>query len=192
MRPVPFVRRLLLVSALTLVMAGPASADDDRSANINQVSKSGTLAERSSAAFDQISTVASGRSGVSQIDPALALKDTPGTDPLSAGPRAASSNPCILTPEQQSIVTSLEAQGKLSAGDCEMIAWFAEPGDKSEADERQSVAESVVAGAPDLLGRDSEADRLASEAEDQARAEAIAAAVVVSIFTPPPPVSPGK
>lgn len=178
-----------------LALAAPAlmaNAEADRSAAITQVTKSRTMAERSSAAFDQISTVESGRSRVDQIDPSLAMLDAPGIDRLSDAEPAASPAPCVLTPEQQSIVTSLESQGKLPAGDCEMVAWFAQPGDKNEGEDRQSLAENVVAGAPELLGRDAEADRLAQLELEQRQAEAAAAAIALSILAPPPPVPPGK
>ena len=186
MRAVPPVRRHHLALTLALMVYGAAYADTERSASIPQVAQSATMAERSSAAFDQISTVESGRSGVAQIDPALAEKDSSGADDLAAGRVPASAAACHLTPEQQSIVTSLEAQGRLPAGDCEMVAWFAEPADKSEAEDPRSLAESVVTAAPDLLGREAEADRQSREAEALARAEAAAAAVSVSIFAPPP------
>lgn len=181
------VRRYPAALVLALLACGGASADVDRSARITQVTRSTTMAERSSAAFDQISTVEAGRSSVSQIDPGLALKDDKsGPENLSAGQATMSASACELTPEQQSIVTSLEAQGKLPAGDCEMVAWFAEPRDKSEAEDRQSLAESVVAGAPELVGQDGEADRLAREAEELARAEAAAVAAAISLFSPTP------
>ncbi len=147
-----------------LLVGAAASADVDRSARITQVTRSTTMAERSSAAFDQISSVEAGRSSVTQIDPGLALKDDKSRpESLSAGQAPMSSSTCELTPEQQSIVTSLEAQGKLPAGDCEMVAWFAEPRDKSEAE-----------------------DRLAREAEELARAEAAATAAAISLFSPTP------
>jgi len=97
-----------------------------------------------------------------------------------------------LTNEQQAIVTSLAAQGKLPAGDCEMAAWFAAPRDKDELEGRQSLAEAVVAGAPELLGRNAEADRLAEIEAEQQRADAAAAALALSLLAPPPPPPPGK
>ena len=179
---------------LTLAaMASMAHAEADRSAAINQVAKTRTLAERSSAAFDQLSTVETGRSRVDQIDPALAREDAPGNDQLAAAETAAPGSACILSPEQQSIVTSLEAQGKLPAGDCEMVAWFAQPGDKAEGEDRQSLAEAVIAGAPEMLGRESEADRLAQLELEKRQAEAAAsAAIALTILTPAVPVPPGK
>ena len=179
---------------LTLAaMASMAHAEADRSAAINQVAKTRTLAERSSAAFDQLSTVETGRSRVDQIDPALAREDAPGNDQLAAAETAAPGSACILSPEQQSIVTSLEAQGKLPAGDCEMVAWFAQPGDKAEGEDRQSLAEAVIAGAPEMLGRESEADRLAQLELETREAEAAAsAAIALTILTPAVPVPPGK
>ena len=179
---------------LTLAaMASMAHAEADRSAAINQVAKTRTLAERSSAAFDQLSTVETGRSRVDQIDPALAREDAPGNDQLAAAETAAPGSACILSPEQQSIVTSLEAQGRLPAGDCEMVAWFAQPGDKAEGEDRQSLAEAVIAGAPEMLGRESEADRLAQLELEKRQAEAAAsAAIALTILTPAVPVPPGK
>ena len=179
---------------LTLaVLASMAHAEADRSAAINQVTKTRTLAERSSAAFDQLSTVETGRSRVDQIDPALAREDAPGNDQLAAAETAAPGSACILSPEQQSIVTSLEAQGRLPAGDCEMVAWFAQPGDKAEGEDRQSLAEAVNAGAPEMLGRESEADRLAQLELEKRQAEAAAsAAIALTILTPAVPVPPGK
>jgi hypothetical protein len=179
---------------LTLAaMASMAHAEADRSAAINQVTKTRTLAERSSAAFDQLSTVETGRSRVDQIDPALAREDAPGNDQLAAAETAAPGSACTLSPEQQSIVTSLEAQGKLPAGDCEMVAWFAQPGDKAEGEDRQSLAEAVIAGAPEMLGRESEADRLAQLELEKRQAEAAAsAAIALTILTPAVPVPPGK
>jgi hypothetical protein len=174
-------------------LASIAHAEADRSAAINQVTKSRTLAERSSAAFDQLSTVETGRSRVDQIDPALAAADAPGSDQLAAPDPAAPGSACTLSPEQQSIVTSLEAQGRLPAGDCEMVAWFAQPGDKGEGEDRQSLAEAVIAGAPEMLGRESEADRLAKAELEERQAEAAAsAAIALTIFTPAVPVLPGK
>ena len=184
------------LAAILLTLAALASmahAEADRSAAINQVAKTRTLAERSSAAFDQLSTVETGRSRVDQIDPALAREDAPGNDQLAAAETAAPGSACILSPEQQSIVTSLEAQGKLPAGDCEMVAWFAQPGDKAEGEDRQSLAEAVIAGAPEMLGRESEADRLAQLELEKRQAEAAAsAAIALTILTPAVPVPPGK
>ncbi len=180
---------LLTLSAL----APMAHAEADRSAAINQVTKSRTLAERSSAAFDQLSTVETGRSRVDQIDPALAAAGAPGSDQLSAGEPAAPGAACTLSPEQQSIVTSLEAQGRLPAGDCEMLAWFAQPGDKAEGEDRNSLAEAVISGAPEMLGRESEAHSLAQLELEKRQAEAAAsAAIALTILTPAVPVSPGK
>ncbi|MBI1254588.1 MAG: hypothetical protein GC196_09635 [Hyphomonas sp.] len=174
-------------------LAAIAQAEPDRSAAINQVTKLRTMAERSSAAFDQLSTVESGRSRVDQIDPALALAGSPDSDRLTAPEPAAPASACTLSPEQQSIVTSLEAQGKLPAGDCEMVAWFAQPGDKGEAEDLQSLAEAVIAGAPEMLGREPEADRLARLELEKRQAEAAAsAAIALTILTPVVPVPPGK
>lgn len=187
--------RLKLASLLLTLAAGTsaAHAEADRSAAINQVTKARTMAERSSAAFDQLSNVETGRSRVDQIDPALARADAPGSDRLTASDRIAPETGCTLSPEQQSIVTSLEAQGKLPAGDCEMVAWFAEPGDKGEGEDRQSLAEAVIAGAPEMLGRESEADRLAkAELEGRQAEDAASAAIALTIFTPAVPVPPGK
>jgi|APLow6443716910_1056828.scaffolds.fasta_scaffold204372_2 hypothetical protein len=183
-------------AAILLTLAalpGMAHADADRSAAINQVTKFRTMAERSSAAFEQLSTVETGRSRVDQIDPALALSDAPDSDRLTAPEPAAPVSACTLSPEQQSIVTSLEAQGKLPAGDCEMVAWFAQPGDKVEGEDRQSLAEAVIAGSPEMLGRESEADRLAQQELETREAEAAAsAAIALTILTPAVPVPPGK
>ncbi|MFN3912310.1 hypothetical protein [Hyphomonas sp.] len=185
MHPARSLRILSLALGLSVLVNGAVSADADRSASIRQVTNSETLAERSSAAFEQIASVAAGRSSVSQIDPLAAEMETADSSDLGAD-RAPGATACILTPEQQSIVTSLESQGKLPAGDCELVAWFSEPGDKSEAEDRRALAESVAAAAPDLLGREAEAGQLAREAEELARAEAMATAIAVTIFAPPP------
>lgn len=186
MYPARSLRILSLALGLSTLVNGAASADADRSASIRQVTNSETLAERSSAAFEQIASVAAGRSSVSQIDPLAAAMETSDSGDLGADRAPDASASCVLTPEQQSIVTSLESQGKLPAGDCELVAWFSEPGDKSEAEDRRALAESVAAAAPDLLGREAEAGQLAREAEELARAEAMATAIAVTIFAPPP------
>lgn len=188
MRP---VTQSLLIAALLLGSALPAQSDADRSAAIKQVTKSAAMSERSSAALDQISTVATGRTRLDQIDPAAALDTNMDGDHLNTAPTATPDDGCTLSPEQQSIVTSLEAQGKLPAGDCEMVSWFAQPRDKDEVESRQSLAESVVASAPELLGRSAEADRLAKLEADMARADAAAAAAALSLLAPPP-IPPGK
>ncbi|MFN7163982.1 MAG: hypothetical protein ACK4P2_04115 [Hyphomonas sp.] len=187
-------RRLTLRAPLLLLFSlagagGLSLAETDRSAAIRQVTGERPMAERSSAAFDQISTVAAGRGRVDQIDPALAPADLPDGDELTARDPALRASGCTLTPDQQSIVTSLAAQGRLPAGDCEMIAWLARPGDKSDSEDRRSVAEAVITAAPELLGRDADADRRAQLEIEQRQAEA--AAVIFSVL-PPLPVSPGK
>jgi len=188
--PSPKHAAVLLTLAAVSAMA---HAEADRSAAINQVTKLRTMAERSSAAFEQLSAVETGRSRVDQIDPALALSNAPDIDRLTAPEPAAPVSACTLSPEQQSIVTSLEAQGKLPAGDCEMVAWFAQPGDKVEGEDRQSLAEAVIAGSPEMLGRESEADRLAQQELERRQAEAAAsAAIALTILTPAVPVPPGK
>lgn len=188
--PSPKHAALLLTLAAVPAMA---HAEADRSAAMNQVTKFRTTAERSSAAFEQLSTVEAGRSRVDQIDPALALSDAPDIDRLTAPEPAAPVSACTLSPEQQSIVTSLEAQGKLPAGGCEMVTWFAQPGDKVEGEDRQSLAEAVFTGSPEMLGRESEADRLVKAELEERQAEAAAsAAIALSIFTPEVPVPPGK
>ena len=74
-----------------------------------------------------------------------------------------------------------------------MVAWFAQPGDKGEAEDLQSLAEAVIAGAPEMLGRESEADRLARLELEKRQAEAAAsAAIALTILTPVVPVPPGK
>lgn len=187
--------RLVLPAALIstiLVAAAPAMADNDRSAAVPQVAKSASMAERSSAALDQISSVESGRTRLDQIDPGATDAASVDDDRLGAAEASGSPDACSLTNEQQAIVTSLAAQGKLPAGDCEMAAWFAAPRDKDELEGRQSLAEAVVAGAPELLGRNAEADRLAEIEAEQQRADAAAAALALSLLAPPPPPPPGK
>lgn len=186
MRPGQSLRILSLALGLSVLVNGAVSADADRSASIRQVTNSETLAERSNAAFEQIASVATGRSSVSQIDPSTAARDTSGSGDLGADRAPDASAGCVLTPEQQSIVTSLDSQGKLPAGDCELMVWFSEPGDKSEAEDRRALAESAVAAAPGLLGREAEAGQAAREAEELARAEAMANAIAVTIFALPP------
>lgn len=183
-------------AAILMGLAATAQVSDaeaGRSAAISQVTEARTTAERSSAAFDQISTVETGRSRLDQIDPSLALADPGDSERLAAGAPEERGSGCTLSPEQQSIVTSLEAQGRLPAGDCEMVAWFAQPGDKVESEDRQSLAEAVVAGAPGMLGRDAEAGRLGALELEQRRAQAAAAAAIaLTILTPVVPVPPGK
>lgn len=183
-------------AAILMGLAATAQVSDaeaGRSAAISQVTEARTTAERSSAAFDQISTVETGRSRLDQIDPSLALADPGDSERLAAGAPEERGSGCTLSPEHQSIVTSLEAQGRLPAGDCEMVAWFAQPGDKVESEDRQSLAEAVVAGAPGMLGRDAEAGRLGALELEQRRAQAAAAAAIaLTILTPVVPVPPGK
>ena len=94
----------------------------------------------------------------------------------------------MLSPEQQAIVTSLQSQGRLPAGECEMLAWFAQPGDPVEGDERRSLAEAVIVTSPELLGQESEADRQARLEADRAAAEAVAAGeIATTLFMPVPP-----
>lgn len=186
-----------IACAFAAVFLAPvAVAEADRSAAIKQVTRGATLAERSSAGFDQISTVAAGRtSAVDQIDPSLEAKSVPEAsgDKLTDGQAAASAGPCVLTPEQQAIVTSLQSQGRLPAGDCEMVAWFGRPGDEPDAEDRRSLAEAVVTTSPELLGQESEAARIARlEAERQQAEAAASAAIAATILTPTLPGPPGK
>jgi hypothetical protein len=196
-----FARRSNAKSALfvaVLAASAPLAQAEKatRSAGITQVTKGQTLAERSSAAFDQIATVQSGRSRLEQIDPSLALKDGAEIDRLAATETPSAVDACTLTPEQQSIVTSLKAQGRLPEGECELVAWFARPGDKVQEKDRQDLAESVVTAAPELLGVETEAGRLAREAAEaelqRQQADAAAAAMALSILAPPPPAAPGN
>lgn len=179
-RPHLFTGSLLAATLLAL----PASAEPDRSAVINQLLPGSSVAERSSAAFEQIRPLpADGRGRVDQIDPDL----TPATDEISLS--AAGTRPrkaCTLTPEQQAIVTSLEAQGRLPAGDCEMAAFLAPPSDKSDED-RRALAAAVLSGAPELAGQESEAARLARLAEERRQAAAAESAAAVSSYLLPPP-----
>lgn len=181
--------RLPSACIVLMLMTGGAgqvsAADPDRSAAIPQVTRGATLAERSAAGFEQIATVEAGRSKVEQIDPALAVRIEPEADRLLPG--AAPPPPeagCRLTPDQQAIVTSLEAQGKLPAGDCEMVAWFARPGDKSENEERAALSVAVAGAAPELLGREGEAEAAARLAAEQRAAADVT--VSTTIFTPAP------
>lgn len=191
----PGSAKFSIAAILTAVAASSSMshAETGRSAAIRQVTEAGTIAERSSAAFDQISTVETGRSRLDQIDPSLARANAEGGERLAAGAPDELAAGCSLTPEQQAIVTSLEAQGRLPAGVCEMAAWFAQPGDKVEGEDRRALAEAVLAGAPGMLGRDAEADRLAALELEQRQAEAAAAeAIALTILTPAVPVAPGN
>lgn len=186
-----------IACAFAAVFLAPvAVAEADRSAAIKQVTRGATLAERSSAGFDQISTVAAGRtSAVDQIDPSLEATAVPelSGDRLSNPQDTRSPAPCVLTPEQQAIVTSLESQGRLPAGDCEMVAWFGRPGDPVEGEERRSLAEAVISTSPELLGQEAEADRLARiEAERRQAEAATSEAIAAQILTPTLPGPPGK
>ena len=183
-----------IAGAFAAVLLAPiATAEADRSAAIKQVTRGATIAERSSAGFDQISTVAAGRtSAVDQIDPSLEAKSVPEAsgDKLSDVQAA---GPCVLTPEQQAIVTSLESQGRLPAGDCEMVAWFGRPGDEPDGDDRRSLAEAVVTTSPELLGQESEAARLARIEAERRQAEAAASeAIAATILMPTLPGAPGN
>jgi hypothetical protein len=184
----------LLVAVLAASAPLAQAEKATRSAGIPQVTMGQTLAERSSAAFDQIATVQSGRSRLEQIDPSLALKDGAEIDRLAGNETPPAFEACTLTPEQQSIVTSLEAQGGMPEDECELVAWFARPGDKEN--DRQALAESVVTGAPELLGIETEAGRLAREAAEaelqRQQADAAAAAMALSILAPLPPAAPGN
>lgn len=178
----------LALTALLLAVF-PAGAETDRSAAIRQVAAGETLAERSSASFDQIKPVArEARGRVDQIDPSLA---TERDDDLDIEMAAARPSGCVLTPEQQAIVTSLQSQGRLPAGECEMLAFFADPDDKS--DDRRGLAEAIMAGAPELAGHESEAARQA-RLEEEARREAEAGmkATVSTFLLPAVPVNPGQ
>jgi hypothetical protein len=179
-------------AALAVLVLSPVShADPARSAAIKQVTRGETLAERSSASFDQIATVtAARRSAVEQLDPSLPDGSYPEDDAASlTGAQGAGIAPaCVLSPEQQAIVTSLQSQGGLPAGECEMLAWFAQPGDPVEGDERRSLAEAVIVTSPELLGQESEADRQARLEADRAAAEAAAAReIAATILMPVPP-----
>jgi hypothetical protein len=175
------------VAAALVPLAG---AEADRSAAIRQVTRGATLAERSSAALDQIAPGQVARGKVEQIDPSLALKVAPESETLSSAGPGPSPSGCVLTPEQQAIVTSLESQGRLPAGDCEMAAWFTRPQDKSEAELRANLAEPALTAAPELAGREAEADREASLAAAQ-REAAATATVTTTYFTPAAPVPAG-
>jgi hypothetical protein len=174
-----------------LVLSPVCHADPDRSAAIKQVTRGETLAERSSASFDQIATAATARRGaVEQLDPSLPdgsyLEDDAAN--LTGAQGAGIAPACVLSPEQQAIVTSLQSQGRLPAGECEMLAWFAQPGDPVEGDERRSLAEAVIVTSPELLGQESEADRQARLEADRAAAEAVAAReIAATILMPVPP-----
>jgi hypothetical protein len=178
----PFRLRHSAGAALAALLAClPSGAEPDRSAAIRQLSSGATMAERSSAAFDQITSVMpQARGRVDQIDPSLrpASEDTG----LSAMASSAGRAPCVLTAEQRAIVTSLEAQGRLPAGDCEMAAFLTQPGDKSEEDRRVTVA-AVLSTAPELAGQESEAGRKARIAEES---RAAAAEAAVSTYLVPP------
>ncbi|MFN7178806.1 hypothetical protein [Hyphomonas sp.] len=184
----PFRLPLSAGAALAaLIVCLPSGAEPDRSAAIKQLSSGATLAERSSAAFDQITPAKPDTRGrVDQIDPSL----TPASDEtgLSAMASSASRTPCILSAEQRAIVTSLEAQGRLPAGDCEMAAFLTQPGDKSEED-RRATAAAVLTAAPELVGQESEAARqarLAEESRAAAAAEAVGATVSTYLVSPVP------
>jgi hypothetical protein len=179
-------------AALAVLVLSPVShADPDRSAAIKQVTRGETLAERSSASFDQITAVTAARRGaVEQLDPSLPDSSYLGDDAASlTGAQGAGIAPaCVLSPEQQAVVTSLQSQGRLPAGECEMLAWFAQPGDPVEGDERRSLAEAVIVTSPELLGQESEADRQARSEADRQAAEAVAAReIAATILMPVPP-----
>ena len=182
----PFRLRLSAGAALAaLIIYLPSGAEPDRSAAIKQLSSGATMAERSSAAFDQITPAAQqARGHVDQIDPSL--KPASDETGLSASGPSAGRGPCILTAQQRAIVTSLEAQGRLPAGDCEMAAFLTQPGDKSEED-RRATAAAVLTAAPELVGQESEASlqaRLAEERAAAAAAEAAAATVSTYLVSP--------
>ena len=188
-------RSSLFVTAaalLAVVFAAPTAATEtDRSAAIKQVTSGETLSERSNAGFDQIATISAGRtSAVDQIDPSLearAVSDSP-SDRTSETQDGARTSPCVLTPEQQAIVTSLESQGRLPAGDCEMVAWFGRPGDRVESEDRRSLSEAVFVSSPELLGQEVEADRAARLEEERRQSEAAASEQIAStILTPAMP-----
>lgn len=181
-----------VAAALAVLVLSPVShADPDRSAAIKQVTRGETLAERSSASFDQIATVTAARRGaVEQLDPSLPDGSYPENDAanLTGAQGSVVAPACVLSPEQQAIVTSLQSQGRLPAGECEMLAWFAQPGDPVEGDERRSLAEAVIVTSPELLGQDSEAERQARAEADRAAAEAAAARdIAATILMPVPP-----
>lgn len=174
---------LLLAAALAVASAG---AEPERSATIKQLAPGATLAERSNAAFEQITPATiDARGRVDQIDPTLAAA-TDDTD-LAATGASSMRRACVLTPDQLAIVTSLEAQGRLPAGDCEMAAFLAHPSDKSDED-RRAAAAAVLAAAPELVGRESEAAVQAREAEERRQSAAAAeTAAAVSTFLLPKP-----
>ena len=177
-----------LIASVCLVPA--AAAEADRSAAIKQVTRGETLAERSSASFNQITPVTGNRSAVEQLDPNLQDDSYPenGAANLTGTQGTVVAPVCVLSPEQQAIVTSLQSQGRLPAGECEMLAWFAQPGDPVDGDERRSLAEAVIATSPELLGQESEADRQARLQADREAAEAAAAReIAATILMPVPP-----
>lgn len=174
---------LALAAMLTGLAAG---AEPDRSAAIKQLAPGSTPAERSNAAFEQITPVAwETRGRVDQIDPSLTSGS--GESGLTADAPSGGRTGCVLTAEQRAIVTSLEAQGRLPAGDCEMAAFFAQPGDKSDED-RRALSAAVLAAAPELAGRESDSERQArAEAESRQAAAEQAAATVTTYLLPPIP-----
>lgn len=181
-----------MAAALAVLVLSPVShADPDRSAAIKQVTRGETLTERSSASFDQIAIASAARRGaVEQLAPSLLDGSYPENDAgnLTGAPGAGVAPACVLSSEQQAIVTSLQSQGRLPASECEMLAWFAQPGDPVEDDERRSLAEAVIVTSPELLGQESEADRQARAEADRAAAEAAAArdiAATILMLVPP-------
>lgn len=171
------------IAALAATAAGPALAD--RSAKIDQVVKNDTLAERSTAAQDQIGTTIPERRGsIEQIDPAARPRYENDERALAVSaqrPPRQEERDCEVGADQAAIIESLKAQGKIVGDDCDLIDWVAVTGDRSGRDDRRAVAEALAATRPELLSIEAEREREQAEKLEQERIEAARAAAGVLV-----------
>lgn len=179
----------VLFAMLVALTGGPALAD--RSAKIDQVVRKDTIAERSSAAFDQISaTPRTGRGSIDQIDPSARPRDESGPFDTAVQrlPRPSPPHGCDVSADQAAIIASLKAQGQIISEDCDLADWVAIAGDRSGKDERRATGEALSATRPELLSFEAQRDKEAAERAEQERLDAARAAAiqVVNGYSPIP------
>ena len=172
----------VVFAMLIALTGGPALAD--RSAKIDQVVRKDTVAERSNAALDQISAgPRTERGSIDQIDPSARARDDGGQfdTAIPSLPRPAQTRGCEVSADQEAIIESLKAQGKVIGDDCDLIDWVAIAGDRSGKDERRAVGEALSATRPELLSLEAQRDKEAAERAELERLEAARAAATLLV-----------